>query len=310
MRSLHANGSCSVCGGSLRPNLKRVRDADSGESFRVERCADCGLGHTRPVPEDIVRYYGPGYYGQRHSFTARRCAQRRVRWLEAATGRMTGALLDVGCGEGTFLQAAATRGFRVVGTELGAAADRARAAGVEVFASVADARERGPFDAATMWHTLEHFSDPRAIVTEVASALRGGGTFIVAVPNADGWQAATFGEHWFHLDVPRHLFHFGPRSLNRLLVDSGFRVERWCHQELEYDVFGWMQSALNAATGRHNVLFQAMSGRPVDSGFVPLAVHYVAGAFLAPAALAATSLSTLSRGGGTLVAIARRTSDR
>jgi SAM-dependent methyltransferase len=297
---------CHLCGAELSPALSGVRDPDSGETFAILDCSTCGLGHTKPVPSDIGTYYSGVYYGKRHSFTARYCARRRVRLLEAATARTPGALLDIGCGEGTFLEAAAKRGFRVMGTERGAAAERARRANIDVRSSLEEARENGSFDAITMWHTLEHFTSPRDVVASAASLLRDGGVFIAAVPNARGLQALAFRQSWFHFDVPRHLFHFGPRSLERLLVEVGFRIERWYHQELEYDLFGWMQSALNAALDRPNVLFQAMSGKPVDPGRVPLPLHYALGVAVAPAALAATALGTATGRGGTLIAVARR----
>jgi 2-polyprenyl-3-methyl-5-hydroxy-6-metoxy-1,4-benzoquinol methylase len=297
--------SCDLCGAVLRPHLSRVRDPQSEEVFDVYACSACGLGHTEPAPRDVSAYYSDGYYGERHAFTARYCAFRRVRILESAMAGVSGALLDIGCGQGTFLAAAAKRGFRVVGTELGAAAERARLANIEVRSSLDDVGDCGPFDAITMWHTLEHFRSPSATVATAASLLREGGMFIVAVPDAGGLQARAFGRHWFHLDVPRHLFHFDAESLERLLVRAGFELERWHHQELEYDLFGWMQSALNAVLDRDNVLFQALSGKPVDGGRVPLPLHYVLGGMLAPAALAATALGTAARRGGTLIAVAR-----
>lgn len=298
--------ACHVCGTGLVPALSAVRDPDSGEAFDIVACPSCGLGHTEPIPADIGAYYGGVYYGNRHSFTARYCARRRVRLLESATGGTRGALLDIGCGDGTFLEAAATRGYRVIGTELGAAAERARRANLDVRSSLDEVRPEGPFDAITMWHTLEHFPSPRETVASAASLLSENGVFIAAVPNANGLQARAFRGSWFHFDVPRHLFHFGPKSLERLLEEAGFRVERWYHQEFEYDLFGWMQSALNAALDRPNVLFQAVTGRPVESGNLPLPLHYALGAAVAPAALAATALGTAVKQGGTLIAVARR----
>ncbi|MDF2696603.1 MAG: hypothetical protein K0S65_4986 [Labilithrix sp.] len=289
-----------------------MRDPQSLEPFDIQTCSSCGLGHTSPIPEDLGAYYGEAYYGKRHSFTDRYCLARRLRILSGATSRGPGnrSLLDIGCGDGNFLAAAGAAGWKGVGTDIGGAAENARKAGLDVHGSLEEVRSSalptsGAFDAITMWHTLEHFVDPKGTLEGARSLLGPNGTLIVAVPDAAGLQASLFKGSWFHLDVPRHLYHFSRSALESLLGRAGFRVERWHHQELELDVFGWMQSALNAVLPKPNVLFQALTGKPSHGGSGELALSYALGAALAPAALAATAAGTVIGRGGTLVAIAR-----
>jgi len=306
---MSAHRQCNSCGGQLVPRLEGVRDPQSLEAFDIHSCSSCGLGHTTPIPEDLGAYYGEAYYGKRHSFTDRYCLARRMRILSAATSRK-GSLLDIGCGDGNFLAAAIEDGWEGMGTDIGAAAENARKAGLDVHGSVDEVRarraERGKssFDAVTMWHTLEHFTDPKGTLESARSVLANDGTLIVAVPDAEGLQASVFKESWFHLDVPRHLYHFSRSALESLLGRAGFTVRKWHHQELELDVFGWMQSALNAVLPKPNVLFQSLTGKPSHGGRGQLALSYALGSALAPAALAATALGTVARRGGTLIAIA------
>ena len=77
------------------------------------------------------------------------------------------------------------------------------------------------------------------------------------MPNLSSWQARLFGRHWQHLDVPRHLYHFTPGTLARLLIDAGFQIVRSSTVALEYDLFGVIQSALNKICSKPNVLFVA-----------------------------------------------------
>ena len=301
---MNADRSCNACGGSLVRGLEAVRDPQSLEAFEIRSCSACGLGHTSPIPDDLGAYYGEAYYGKRHSFTDRYCLARRLRILAGATPR-AGGLLDIGCGDGNFLSAAIARGWKGVGTDIGAAAENARQAGLDVRGSIDEVRAEGPFDAVTMWHTLEHFTDPKGTLEGARSVLAKDGVLVVAVPDAAGLQASLFKESWFHLDVPRHLYHFSRSALESLLGRAGFAVERWHHQELELDVFGWMQSALNAVLPKPNVLFQSLTGKPSHGGPGQRAISYALGTALAPAALAATALGTVTRRGGTLLAIAR-----
>lgn len=302
---------CNACGAArLEERLAHVRDPQSTEHFAIVKCAQCGLGHTSPEPADLSSYYGPAYYGGRHSFTARYCTARRARilreaWQPGRQGKRPGKILDIGCGDGSFLEAVAREGWSVTGTEMGGAAELSKKLGIDVRDSLEDTRDGAPFDAITMWHTLEHFRDPKAIVTAVHEQLAEDGVFIVAVPDAAGLQAKLFKEKWFHLDVPRHLYHFTRGSLGGLLRDRGFAVERWHHQELELDLFGWLQSALNAVFPMPNVLFQSLTGKPRTTGPAQLALSYALGTALGPAAIAATALGTVTGRGGTLIAIAR-----
>lgn len=299
---------CSVCGGALARGLAGVRDPESGETFAVAACASCGLGHTTPRPDDVGRYYGPVYYNGRHGLALRWCMRRRIRLLRRGLGRpLQGArVLDVGCGEGDFIAAAEEAGARCTGVELGAAVERGRQRGLQVHASLGDASGTAPFDAATLWHSLEHVPDPTATLTRIATMLSPSGMLLCAVPDAGGLQARLLRAHWLHLDVPRHLHHFSKSSMARLLEVTGFRLERWHHQELEYDMLGWMEGALDPWLPGRRVLFRLLATRrpPLTAGEAVLAAAAVVP--LAAVALPLTWASAALGRGGTLVAVARR----
>lgn len=291
------------CGGAWVPSLPEARDWEGHEVFQVVRCAACGLGKTVPVPEALGSYYGPAYHGGRHGFTQRICLTRRVGLLARAVG-CPGRLLDVGCGDGSYLLAAGRHGWRAAGTELGPMAEILRAKDMDVRDEVGEFPSDPAFEAVTLWHSLEHLSDPASALREIRERLASGGALLVAVPDADGWQARCFGVHWLHLDVPRHLWHFGPRSLARLLDDTGFQVRWQVHRELEYDLAGWIQSLLNRSGAEPNALFKALTGRPHRASRRSLMLQILAAAALSPLALLATWLSAAAGRGGTLVVCA------
>lgn len=294
---------CHICDGDLKTRFAEVVDAQTGEKFSVFACGNCGAAQTLPPPEKLDKYY-VGYHGKRHGFTADYCVRRRLRWLEKsfASGENNKRLLDIGCGEGTFLEAAKKRGWLAVGTE--AIAENFRDSDLEVFSDLTEVKAKygaESFDAVTMWHTLEHFQTPREVLRQVFELLAPDGVLLVAVPDAGGWQARASGRYWLHLDVPRHLFHFGFESLNLLLRQSGFRVKNHRHQEFEYDLLGWSQSGLNRIFAAPNVFFKTLAGHQTNVSRAARAANLALGTIFSAASLPLVWLGTVCGKGGTLV---------
>src|SRR5260221_105975 len=82
---------------------------------------------------------------------------------------------------------------------------------------------RATFDVITMWHSLEHVHAPLEVLREAHRLLAPGGRLVVAVPNIDSLPFRWFGNAWYGLDLPRHLTHFAPRTLQMMLERAGFR---------------------------------------------------------------------------------------
>jgi SAM-dependent methyltransferase len=303
-----ARPPCNACGGKLTDHFPRVVDPQTDDVFEIVTCERCGLGHTLPQPDDLGPYYGGAYHGRRHGFTERYCVRRRTRFVAAATGPGEGRrLLDVGCGDGTFLLEARRDGWDVAGTEMNTAI--ARAAGLRVWSDLEGAREHAPYACITSWHSLEHMRSPRDTVAAAARLLEPGGVLLLAVPNAEGLQARAFGPHWLHLDVPRHLFHFGPRSLAALVGSAGLSVMWSRHMEVEYDLFGWAQSALNWAFAEPNMFFYQLTGKPTKAGPIVRSASLAAGAALTALSVPLTAAGGLASSGAVLVMATRRPAD-
>ena len=134
-------------------------------------------------------------------------------------------LLDIGCGDGSFLLEAQRLGYE--------------AHGVDPDANVAiNASKRLPnvqqggfprihlpsesFEQITMSHVIEHVHDPVAALGEVRRLLSPRGRLWLATPNIEGATHLLFGKYWRGLEAPRHLYLFSHATLTDLLGRAGF----------------------------------------------------------------------------------------
>jgi SAM-dependent methyltransferase len=285
-------------------------------------CTRCGLGRCDPLPTpaEVRAFYPDEYYGEPGT-KFQPLVERLVRWVgQRHIGFLTRALpagarvLDVGCGRGVILGPLADRGFEVHGQEISAEAARGAdpRARIAVAARLSDAGyATGYFDEVVVWHVLEHLPDPRGAVEEIRRILRPGGRLVVAVPNFSSLQARSTGAAWFHLDLPRHLYHFPLAALRELLEGVGFRVLEEHHFSLRQNPFGWIQSWLNRCpwlprNGLYTLLHQRNPDAPPPFDARTRLALRASLLLLAPLALAATLLETTLRSGATVHLVAER----
>jgi SAM-dependent methyltransferase len=222
--------------------------------------------------------------------------------------------LDVGCGRGILLKDLADRGFETHGFEVSETAVKGIDPRVHVrIATDLKAAAYPPefFDQIVIWHVLEHVSDPRTCISEMHRILKPGGELVVAVPNFSSPQARWTGPAWFHLDLPRHLYHFPIESLKQLLTTIGFAVVSEHHFSLRQNPFGWVQSVMNMLPALpRNGLYEMLHARGRAGGsrqspFIQ-AIFWSCFFFGMPIALAVEIVNAVLRRGATVHVIAKR----
>jgi SAM-dependent methyltransferase len=301
-----------------------AQDYVTEERFEIRRCGTCGLALTwpPPPPSEMGRYYPDAYYGnvgQKRYFGPIEGLQRglyasRVRQVEKAVGGRPGRVLDVGCGRGFLLAAFQRRGWSVEGTELSAlsSAHAREILGIAVHVGPLETLglPGGHFDAVLLWHVLEHVPDPASLLVEIQRVLRPGGVLLVSVPNFGSPEARLAGPGWFHLDVPRHLVHFTPETLNAALSGAGFKTIGSRRFAPEFDAFSFVQSALNRLGLRQNAFYVTLRGRTAKLGAQGGTASAVASAILAAPlgllSVPATLAAGLAGAGSTLTVLAQR----
>ena len=263
--------------------------------FTVARCNSCGILQTHPLlaPEELSTYYPDEYFPDpRQSAALRAFERKKVDLVRRFCNG--GRLLDVGAGVGLFVREAQDAGFAAEGIELSAQAVDLGRQSLGVRLTSGDLLDlpmpADAFDIVTLWHVLEHLPNPKASLEKIFQILRKSGALIIAVPNAGSLQARVFRSRWFHLDVPRHLFHYTRTSLTGVLRDAGFDVQQVIFRHAEHDRAGILGSIMRLSPPGESLFHKLLRkgiGAPV-------------------AALLAAGEAFLSGESGTFVAIARK----
>ena len=228
----HTKEACPVCGAPEAREFLHAPDRFHGrkDRYTLVRCPACSLvwlSHP-PEPSEMHLHYTTAY--DRLISASGQNAPHRWRERKAAMTphKRSGALLDLGCSSGSFLESLKGDGWKLHGIEMSTECAKIAEAktGAKVFVGhILDATfPRESFDAITCFDVLEHLYEPRHVMARVGEWLKPGGIFYVLVPNIDSAEARAFGSYWHGLELPRHLFHYSPPALKFLAESAGLSV--------------------------------------------------------------------------------------
>ena len=196
--------------------------------YRLIDCPGCDLLYANPLPraDYLARGYSEAAYD---SGVEARCAGATYAELLPGIGsRLPDRIgaLDIGAGDGAFLEQLLRAGFEgVVGVEPSRAPIAAARAEVrpllrEGLFSGADFLP-GSLSLVTCFQTLEHLPDPRQTTREVFALLKPGGAAYFICHNRRALSARVLGRKSPIFDI-EHLQLFSPGSARFLLEQAGF----------------------------------------------------------------------------------------
>ncbi len=240
---------CPWCGSKsykrVLENIPDIRHRNEG-LFNYSMCRECGLiflEEREGVIKNLKKFYSSPYfrYDPYESRDTRffRIYYRIIR--ERFIPITEGKVLDVGCGEGTFLAGLKDKGFDCYGVEMDrkVAEETSMKYGIKVYQGLFEEVEieDGPFDLITMWWFLEHVTDLKRCMRKAEESLREGGYIIGEVPNFQSLERKVFKRYFYLWDTPRHLYLFTPSSIREILKTSGFREVKIYHRFLDPGFF-------------------------------------------------------------------------
>ncbi len=241
---------CPCCDNHSRRELRWGRDG-----WTTAQCLSCDLVYTTEAPSHVALAEDLEWSV---SFAAEERARKRrsplLARLDAATRWRTrlrqqtnpmdfirprlagGAVLDIGCGNGSYLATHAA-GYRLYGIDISPPLTRvadglfASTGGGAICAPALQAlttMSAGSIDAAILRSYLEHEAEPLPVLERLRMVLKPGGFAVVKVPNYASLNRHLMGQRWCGFRFPDHLNYFTPATLSAIAARAGFRSEwRW-----------------------------------------------------------------------------------
>lgn len=233
--------NCPVCNSEQTRLALNVKDHSvSAEYFGVFECARCRLRFTAdsPAGDKIGTYYESEEYIS-HTNIRKGIVNRlyhavrnhtlftKYKLIKKTTGLNYSHHLDIGAGTGAFVQYMNGKAWKSVGIEPDEKARERALLFHKTKLLPSEFFESFPpesFDAISLWHVLEHVHNLYPYLAQIKKLLKPAGIVFIAVPNYTSYDALHYGADWAAYDVPRHLYHFSPTSMQWLLKETGFHL--------------------------------------------------------------------------------------
>jgi len=133
-------------------------------------------------------------------------------------------ILDVGCGQGDFLQCTKDQNYIPYGVDISKTVVRnLRRRGIAAYISLS--RLKIKFNAITAFDVIEHTTDPNEFIRKIIKNLKEKGLFMVTTPNIGGISGTLLKDKWWVLGPEGHYVLFNVESLTFLLKKNGFKIK-------------------------------------------------------------------------------------
>jgi len=267
--------NCPICLSLLPDNQIIIKDLSiSKEDFNVKTCVTCTAKVTVDAPssENIGPYYQSEEYIS-HSGTKTGLVNslyhivrqfnlnNKYKLLRQFSKK--GSVLDYGCGTGEFLAFLKKLGYTTTGIE--PSEDARKYAETEngikpLPLKALDNLEEEKYDIITAWHVVEHIHDLHTTLDALIRALKNKGKLIIAVPNHISYDAKKYGAFWAAYDVPRHLYHFNPLAMEKLMEKKPVQFLRTEPMVFDSYYVSMMSEKYKGNTGIGGLIKGALTG--------------------------------------------------
>lgn len=257
------NITCAICGNNSNVNVMYSANFDKKDfisqtfsarripdkiHYQINKCNRCSLIFSSPVLSNkkIVKLYGESDFT--YSKEAPFLADTYGHYLEnllSKNGRENIRLLDIGCGNGFFLEKVKSLGIKkVFGLEPGITSVNKAKQDIKKLITVGTLRpglfKKNFFDVICCFHTLDHVINPNSFLQTVFDYLKPGGKVLFVTHNTEGLSAKLFEERSPIFDI-EHIYLFNPATLSSIFLKNKFKQVKVYNLKNTYPILYWAQ---------------------------------------------------------------------
>jgi len=213
--------NCKICQSNVYEKFISLTDRFniSNNIFTLVKC-ECGFTYLNPRPNEneIIKFYNTKKYlpHSNISFFYKVAQKFSFLWKYRLIHKLikkSGKILDYGAGDGSFANYLKSKNFNIDTFE-------------PILKNKTSKINDQKYDLITLWHSLEHIHDLNSCIDNIKNILNINGKILIAVPNVDSIESDIFKSDWVAYDAPRHLYHFNPESMKKLLDKHNIYIEK------------------------------------------------------------------------------------
>lgn len=212
---------------AIRNHLKNTL-GDYRKHGRIVKCNNCNLVYVNPLEDALSLFKGykevVDYEYLKMERYRKILLTNHLRTVEEF--KKPGKLLDVGCFTGFFLELAQEQGWETWGIEPSIWAKiQAKKRGIRIIGEDIGniGLKKSFFDTVTLWDVIEHLPYPKKTLKNIRSCLKNKGVLAIGTPNIESFVAKILKGKFPFLGR-MHLMLYSPKTLKRLLQQSGFDI--------------------------------------------------------------------------------------
>ncbi|MHB8155090.1 MAG: class I SAM-dependent methyltransferase [Candidatus Omnitrophota bacterium] len=229
---------CPVCSSTLR------NKEFSKFGFDYVCCNVCSLRYAAKIPKVTEDVYSDNSYLSETidlqgdiDYRKKRFISERIKLVSGFVGDPSKKkLLDVGCGVGTFLEAAIKAGFSAFGQELGQELVQwtSKRLGIPIYSEpVSKLKAKGKFDVITLFDVIEHVPNPTDLIMDCKRLLKKEGIILVFTPNYDSLAVKIMKEWSTHFAPAEHILSFTRKTVEVLAKKTHLKLVYYCTRGID-----------------------------------------------------------------------------
>lgn len=215
---------CPFCGSELNKIVIKT------SSWSIKACKVCSNAWTDPSPNNID-YTKKDFHSEEKILDIEYLP---LQWEKSISMQLnflknnirSGAnILEIGCGQGLFINELKKTGFNVAGIDPSeTATKKARERGLNVITGYFPCSELTlkKFDAIIMIQTLEHVQNLKETIKEIKK-IAPNGILMLVQTNWRGLIPTFYKSHWYAWVPEHHYWHFTPKGLREYMGKFGFQ---------------------------------------------------------------------------------------